>query len=83
MPGSALRMASSWSFALLMVLLTRTSVVQVPFIVRQPPKLVRNQRELWATTWTWDQEGYVGNIDRMLTDGTNAFLSKWLDVNGR
>ena len=68
---------------MLIVLVTRTSVVQVRFIVRQPAKLVRNQRELWATTWTWDQEGHVGNIDRMLTDGTNAFLSKWLDVNGR
>ena len=57
-------------------------MLDVRFLVRQLATLDRNKRQMWTTTWSWE-DATNGSPDALLTQGTNAFLSKWLDMNGR
>jgi hypothetical protein len=70
--------------ALLLVGVIRISgqLLNVRLQVRQPARLERSNRAMWVTTWTWEDASF-GQPDSLVMRGTNALLSKWLDMNGR
>lgn len=59
-----------------------TRMLDSRFVVSQRATLDRIGRSIWATTWT-SENASDRDADGLVMQGTNAFLSKWLDANGR
>lgn len=59
----------------------------VRYAVRQPVRVLRTQALLWVSTWTHEDRQQFGSVRRdaakMVSSATDAFLGKWLDMNGR